>query len=238
MNTPEADFGFFIDVFVAMDIEFSDFSEEEDGNDQNVHDHGIASGVRASAAEIRVLLGEREPKEMSEVTAELETLTDYLLSDASEGLPAQTISRCMEFTDSLADTEYDAFGGLSERRALACVWRHLREFAPPEMLSNLRETLFKEMAEGLDEGGAPVCSTGKLSRIFAVYDGTDLLVARPRPMWAVRQELASMAAAHREHGKGRMAFEEKAKAEYIERMGMSEALVWPIIQEYSVWVEE
>ena len=212
------------------------------GDDQNVHDHGVAAGIRAAVAEIRAALrdGPGEPSAPDEVAAEIESVVDHTLS-LIDGT-GSTVAEAMAMIDSLVDTPFEAFGGVSERRMLACVWRHIRAL-PPAWGDDMRGQLVRELAAGM-ERGMPVCSAGKFARMISVYDGRDVLVSKPKPMWAVREELARMAARTRDAAGGQEGGQEggeaakrgfiaEARAQYIDGLGMSPSILEPIIAEYA-----
>ena len=63
---------------------------------------------------------------------------------------------------------------------------------------NLVETLAMHLASGI-EHGVPVCSTGKITRIMSTFDGVEDIagVEKVKPLWALRDELAGLAAKSR-----------------------------------------
>jgi hypothetical protein len=248
--------------------------ERGDSDSQNVHDHGVASGIRAAVAEIRAALaaGPGEPLEPEEVAAEQQAVLCHAFKRMDGGgMASAAVMDALTLMDSLGDTPYDAFGGVSERRMLACVWRHIGTLADPELAADMRDQLVLELAAAV-ERGATVCSAGKFARMVAVYDARDVLAAVPKPMWAVREELGRLAARERDRAGGdeeeeegpsagawvsgagggdskggeesrdsrdsrdsraRVAFLAAARAEYIHKIGMSAAVMEPIIAEYA-----
>ena len=60
---------------------------------------------------------------------------------------------------------------------------------------NLIETLATQLATGI-EHGVTVCSTGKITRMMSTFDGVYNIegVEKVKPMWALRDEIAGLAA--------------------------------------------
>jgi len=125
----------------------------------------------------------------------------------------------------------------TEVNALRGVWNTIKT---SEHRENLVETLAKQLASGVENGGT-VCSSGKIARIVSTLDGTSNIITS-RPMWVVREEIASLAAKIREEYASRedededvavRHFEQRVKDEYVEKLGMNPALIEQIVQEYA-----
>jgi hypothetical protein len=79
-----------------------------------------------------------------------------------------------------------------------------------------------------------VCSTGKIARILGTMDGIfedGLSSETLRPVWAVREELARLAATVRDADGDADAFARQARQTYVHELGMSEGVVAPLINE-------
>jgi hypothetical protein len=118
----------------------------------------------------------------------------------------------------------------------------------------LGKVLCSQLASAIEKN-LPVCLTGKISRIQGVLDGqedvTSALGLRvAMPMWVVRQELSALASKVRaeaeaasdsvadggtdEDGDGGEAeFRRRAFAEYVEKLGLSEKVLAPVVDEYA-----
>lgn len=198
------------------------------GNDrQNVHDHGVMSGMKRRLA----LLEDRPDTGEGDVTARV-----VMCVLESPGLDAATKSDALEVVASLGDSEHSALG-ISETGALARVWEAVRD--DPDA----REILVRQLASGI-ESGHVVCSTGKIARILATMDGisSDADDAVLRPVWAIREELATLAAKTRAEVEAgdddaeaaRALFRRRAADTYVHGLGMSAALLDPIVAEYEL----
>ena len=123
-----------------------------------------------------------------------------------------------------------------------------------ERRADLGNVLCSQLASAIEKN-LPVCLTGKISRIQGVLDGqedvTSALGLRvAMPMWVVRQELSALASKVRaeaeaasdsvadggtdEDGDGGEAeFRRRAFAEYVEKLGLSEKVLAPVVDEYA-----
>ena len=201
---------------------------------QNVHDHGVSAVTSFNIDNLKKnvdinSLGGGNTEDIR--AAILDTKTDE-----------RTKADAMHVLDKLGDYRHSTFG-TSEREALQMVWSKIKSQEDPVLRDNLKETLAKQLASAV-ENGHVVCSSGKITRIMGTLDGVSNEAARP--MWAVREELANLAAKSRDVATERYgdtpeagrraqeAFAAEVKAEYIEKLGMSKKIVEPLIDEYSM----
>ena len=202
---------------------------------QNVHDHGVTAAVARSIEALREAAGEEcnTPDGVDRaVEASVEAVLTADLSDVDSREAERIKSDALTVLDHLTETHHSTFG-LSERQTLAAVWTSIAKTEDVEVRKGLQETLAKQLASAVERGNV-VCSTGRISRIVSALEGTGLLVeGGARPMWAVREELGSLAAKLRDNGDGADAFRERATAEYVDKLGMSMAVMSPIIDEYA-----
>jgi hypothetical protein len=224
------------------------------GDAQNVHDHGVMAHVRSTLGALRRRvpgggLG-REDDVCGVVRAASDECPD--LDDDARGRLEEvlrTVDRAVERHSTL---------GVSEREALALVWSRIGELEDPAVRAGAVETLAKQLASAV-EGGSVVCSTGKISRMVGALDGIDAEAGVAKPLWAVREELGTLASAVRarvlasappeaaagyESGSPRGAgeglaaemaarFDAEARATYVDALGMRPAVVAPLVSEFS-----
>lgn len=191
---------------------------------QNVHDHGVSSAVRNSIGTLLLKHGAPTPQRI--VEAEELTRDGILVSGETETVKMHA----MEVLDGLRNTPHSGFG-VSESEVLALT---VQEIESGSQRSDLWETLVKQLSTGV-ESGIVVCSSGKITRIMGVFDGTETFVDDAKPMWAVRDEIGTLAAQVRREfpDDARAVFCRRAEEEYIGRLGMSKLVMSPIIDEYA-----
>lgn len=185
---------------------------------QNAHDHSVTAGLKKRLATLK------EPDLPGDIVAQV---TDYVLR--CDELDAATKSDALEVLDSLHDIPHSTLG-VSERGSLEKVWNRIQSSREPE---NNSETLCRQLASGVERGHV-VCSTGKISRILGALDGIDDITLRP--MWAVREEIATLAAKTRDdvpEDEARDLFRKRAVEIYVEDLGMSRAVIDAVIDEFA-----
>lgn len=206
---------------------------------QNVHDHGVTSAVASNLramAKCPVDEADRTNDTTEEVLQNVRACPD--LSEADKDRAAQVL-------DGLNDRIRHSMYGVTEREALATVWTTIQ--ASPYR-AELVETLGKQLASGV-EYGSVVCSSGKIARIVGTLDGVHN-EATARPMNVVREEIAGMAVvvrnevekewavSHRPNDDDsaeeemRERLKRRAHDEYVRRLGQSEAIVMPLVEEF------
>jgi hypothetical protein len=221
---------------------------------QNVHDHGISSTLKENAK--RILESAADWLGPAGVSAALDAATDaVLVSDRDEGTKANAL-RVLDDLRLPRSAALHSQINASAPQVLAAVWRIVEKAAPAgsERRADLGNVLCSQLASAIEKN-LPVCLTGKISRILGVLDGqedvTSALGLRvAMPMWVVRQELAALASKVRaeaeaasdsvadggaaEEGDGGEAeFRRRAHAEYVEKLGLSEKVLAPVVDEYA-----
>lgn len=170
------------------------------GGAQNVHDHAVINIMKNNLIKFDTP-GENEglDESLAEVTDCI--LRDRELSDVEKTHAMAVLERISEHRS----TDHSIFGK-SELQILDAVWRVLKTSIMPKNKSlymNLVTTLGKQLASGVEQGSV-VCSTGRVTRILATFDGTDLsnyigsTIETVRPIGVVREELFTLAAKVRE----------------------------------------
>lgn len=195
---------------------------------QNVHDHGVTTAMKRT---LDTLHRDLTPHADSRVEVEAKVLASNS-SDKDKVNALRTL-------ESLSSTLHSHLG-VSETTALDLVWAKIQGMNSDKK-QNVTGTLVQQLASGVEHGHT-VCSSGKIARIVSTLDGLgEESVSTIRPMWAVREELATMAAQVRgtadysdaRADEMRHEFTEKATALYCDDLGMKESIVAPLIQMYA-----
>lgn len=183
---------------------------------QNVHDHSVTHITKHNIDKIKV----------SSPMKDEASIRDAILN---QDLPATVKEDALHVLDNLTDHTHSTFE-ISERDALSTVWDTISNTQDPQVQANLKETLTKQLACAV-ENGHIVCSSGKITRIMSTLEGTDTYEP-VRPTWALREELGALAVKTRDENKDKQEFAKKAREEYIDKLGMSESIIGPLINEY------
>jgi hypothetical protein len=205
---------------------------------QNSHDHGVTASMKSIIDALRT--------EGIESTCNAkEEIERLLLSDAFD-MTDEDKAKALAVLDSLRDTHTHSTLGVTETVALDLVWGKLTK------LNSSGETLCKQLASGF-ERGTPVCSTGKIARIVSALDGITPEARIIMPVWAVKEELGSLAAKIRSDTLGSVSemhrgayergeyleLEEKMRADFTRQalatycesgLGMERSVVEPIVE--------
>lgn len=228
---------------------------------QNVHDHTIARIVNQNLARVSSSL---RPGERVDGHESVRQATDFLLtSDTWDGTAK---ADALDVLDSLNDSPNES-AGISQLGALSAVWSAVHRISCPEKRRNVRETLVDQLRSAKENGNV-VCSTGRIARIASALDGIDepeigATIERARPMWVVRDEIASLASnirdefakversgdggggddgidgidgdgdADRDTSPAATAFARRARAEYVDKLKFSSAIMDPLIAEFA-----
>ena len=198
---------------------------------QNVHDHGVTQSMRKTLHDIR-----KNGHSVDDPCTVVEeaVLQNESLSDAEK-------VRALSVLDSMQhNSAYEHSGiGMSEADALGLVWGKIQSMEG-QLRTNTSETLMKQLASAI-ENGHVVCSSGKVARVVGALDGIGDHATPLRPMWAVRNELGTMASQIRGPGEYseargeelRREFTNKAKKLYCDELGMKESILNPVIALYA-----
>jgi len=165
------------------------------------------------------------------------------------------LSNAHEVIVSLVPFEY-ASTGVTQVQILGKVLQKIESIDDMELRTNIEETLAKRMASGIEEGGLPVCGTGKISRIMSVFEGVDENVQKGIPIDIVKREISQLAAKIRDDymakigPEGRKAYStelsvpqyaedmskllhDQVTEEYVTKLKMSPSVISPLIKTYS-----
>lgn len=128
---------------------------------QNVHDSGIQNGL---AKFVKDLAG-RYPMSSRSVSDALREVRQQVNS-----APLEVATRAEQVLDRIESSVGTMVKtGLSEADTLALVWHHAQRF---EAAPQLRENIVTQLAESI-EHGQPVCTTGRMTRLAAAFEGID-----------------------------------------------------------------
>lgn len=225
----------FLDLAVAQAREPSSAPPKYRIDGQNVHDHGV---TKVTNFNIENLKKEVDIRKLNQTDNQIGQVVNAILSHPE--LDSKTKEEALHVIENLGDSRHGSFD-VTERDALVMVWDKINK--NPNMRGNLTETLAKQLSSSI-ENGHIVCSSGKITRIMSTLDGVSNEASRP--MWAIREELANKAAKIREEmtekygdtpEAGRRmkdAFESEVKNDYINKLGMSEKVINPLISEYEM----
>lgn len=211
---------------------------------QNVHDHGVSATVARNAAELLrrcAAAAGRQPGQPPDQRvcdrAREEVLDAALRSDLSEAEKTAVL----QVLDTLGGERHSRFE-VSERQLLALAWEFVAALDAVQR-ADMQRNICKQLA-GAVERGKTVCSTGKMARVVAAFDGTGLLGTAVVPLAAVRQELGEMAVRAREtHAAGEPGaaadkFAADARRMYVDELGLSVDVVGPLIDTYAEALRE
>lgn len=192
-------------------------------DDQNVHDHGVVASLRQRASAM----------EQNEVDAKKEIVEAIVLR---EDIPEDIRADALNFLTDNVDNEHNAGLNTSAEKALGTVWKRIQSIEDPELKGNALDTLARQMADGYNHGHV-VCPTGRIARILGSLDGVVDDVQPVKPLWVMKEEIASLAARCSEDSRGPEAFEQEVMKTYVGDLGMSPDIVQPYIDMYKEHIQ-
>lgn len=168
---------------------------------QNVHDHGVSRSV---AAVVDSLPSAQDHYE--------DVLMHVLDSEALPDAKADAVA----VLDALTDDNRDV---------LSRVWSKIQTLEAPKDAADI---LVGQLASGVEHGSV-VCASGQAARIVGALDG--LTESFLKPLWAVREEIGTLAASARDAGKSADDFATQASKIYAH---LSPEVLEPVIEEYKL----
>jgi hypothetical protein len=167
------------------------------------------------------------------------------LFDEGIEMDDETKAKALTVLHGLRNDHAHSGFGVTELEALDRVWAKIGSLHDDRIQHNAIETLGKQLASA-HERGTTVCSTGKIARVLGSLDGIANETTL-KPIWAVRDELNTLAAKVRSslleaaspaqkaaYGRGdapdlegamRDEFTQKAFATYCDSLGMSKKII-------------
>ncbi|ACH46875.1 unknown [Feldmannia species virus] len=219
---------------------------------QNSHDHGVVTALVQNLKKLGIDFksSSREFREADEVVAEaVEFCT-------SMSLPDEDVNKILRVLHSISQTDPSRFRDtdFTQINVLDMVLWKIATVNPDDVRSNMRETLLKRLASGV-EGDSVVCGTGRMGRILSVFEGTDNF-QKSVSIDVVSQEIARAASRIRSEVLDRATKEERqayengtspdpisktmseklgdeARKLYIEDLKMHPNVVEPLLEVYS-----
>jgi hypothetical protein len=182
---------------------------------QNVHDHGVMRSLS------KKLKGLPVPETLQEST--VEEVRAYILDCEST---EETKRNALETLDSLSDVAHSVLG-MSEQDALHRVWGSVDEDTKAILVTQLASSV---------ENGSVVCSTGKMGRMVGTFDG--IHETPIRPLWAIREEIGSLAASMRDTGKTSDDFRASCLQTYVSELGMNPQIISSVVDEYAPYINQ
>ena len=192
---------------------------------QNVHDHAVTQVIAKNLDGIST----KDAKSKDVQADDAHELIQEVLK--SRELDTAQKADAVSVIQGMSDSVHSRFHQ-SEREVLSNVWRKIKASDDPVLRKNLTETLTKQLSTAV-EAGLIVCSSGKIARMTSALEGSGLVQETSRPMWAIRDELGTLA--HKVQGEGGSGadFAAAARRLYVEDLGMNAAIVEPVIAEYA-----
>ena len=196
---------------------------------QNVHDHAVTQVIAKNIAAISS--PDKHIDNLQEDQSAREVIEAIMRSDPKELSHAEK-TNAIKVVKSLTSNVHSRFRQ-SEREVLAKVWNKIQDVKSPQEKKNMSETLAKQLSASV-ENGSVVCSSGKIARMTATLEGSGVEgIGSMRPMWAVRDEIGSLAHKVRERGGTADDFLSEARKTYVQDLGMNPAILEPVLNEYS-----
>lgn len=216
---------------------------------QNVHDHSV---MKIAKQNIQSLLNDdSQTAKASDIYNIITEIKTSIMTNKE--LSQKNIADSIHVLDNLTSNTHSTFE-TSERDVLAQVWNKIKDEKDSTKRENLKETLAKQLASGVEHGHV-VCSTGKITRMLGTFDGAEVDgIETTKPIWAIKEELASKAnkirddhlkelseRQRREYEQGGMPsletkmkeeFITQASKEYIDNLNLSPTIVQPLIDMY------
>jgi hypothetical protein len=193
---------------------------------QNVHDHSVTNILKSNIKKLN--------KDVSHENAY--AIIDAIIThpDVSESVKANALN----LIENLNSTEKHSTYDITEKDALMLVWNKINKMNDEKQKQNIIEILAKQLDSGV-ENGHIVCSTGKIARIIGTLDGIDEDLTPSKPLWAIRDEIANLAAkiSNSESLNKKKEFEENVIKTYITELNMNKSIIQPIIDEYIEHIE-
>jgi hypothetical protein len=218
-------------------------------NSQNVHEHTIIAAAKKNIQNLlRVGDAYIDRGCMTRAKDELRVIANTV--DANIG------GNAMLVIDKLGHMNHGTFG-CSEVEVFSRVWMVIEKMDNDDVKANLKETLLKRLADCIEENNTTVCSTGRVTRILSTLEGVEDIIGveKSRPMWAVTEEIGTLAVKVRDRcldavsierrnayiagedkelaDEMKAQFETEAYKTYAQTLGMSMAILEPLVKIYS-----
>jgi len=214
-------FAFFVDT-----IEERPTAHHTYRNDlQNVHDSSVTGIIKKNINEI---------KKSSQTTKNNTTSAVVTAIAGSEQIPETVKANAIMVITDLNEKDIHGTYNITEKDALSMVWNKINNEKEDTKKKNMIDILARQLDSGV-ENGHIVCSSGKIARIISTFDGVDESIEPSRPIWAIREEIGSLAGKimNGNYNNPKIEFINKATDVYIHQLHLEPNVINPIITEYS-----
>lgn len=196
---------------------------------QNVHDHSVTNILKSNIKKLN--------KDVYPTNETAHAIIDAIITHP--GISESVKANALNLIENLNSVEKHGSYDITENDALMMVWKHIDKINDENKKQNVIEILAKQLDSGI-ENGHIVCSTGKIARIIGTLDGIDENLTPTKPLWAIRDEIATLAAkiTNSESSNKRKEFEENVIKTYITELNMNKSIIQPIIDEYIEHIEQ
>lgn len=191
---------------------------------QNVHDHGVSQITRKNLDYLKTSYTDKNDNTKEDVI-------DHILSHPQ--LSSKIKGNSLLVLDNLTNKERHSTFNVTEKEALELVWNKLNKETDKDKKNNLIEILAKQLDSSV-ENGHIVCSSGKISRIIGTLDGIDENITTSKPIWAIKDEIATLAGKimNGHHNNPKETFQNEVNKIYINELKLEPNIINPIIEEY------
>jgi arsenate reductase-like glutaredoxin family protein len=191
---------------------------------QNVHDHGVSQITRKNLDYLKTSYTDKNDNTKEDVI-------DHILSHPQ--LSSKIKGNSLLVLDNLTNKERHSTFNVTEKEALDLVWNKLNKETDKDKKNNLIEILAKQLDSSV-ENGHIVCSSGKISRIIGTLDGIDENITTSKPIWAIKDEIATLAGKimNGHHNNPKETFQNEVNKIYINELKLEPNIINPIIEEY------
>ena len=194
---------------------------------QNVHDHSVTGIIKKN---IQLIKQENLLKNVNKDDNAQNVINAILNSD---DLSTDIKGNAITVITTLNDIDSHGTYNVTEKDALSIVWNKINNESDEIKKKNMIDILAKQLDSGV-ENGHVVCSSGKIARIISTFDGVDDSMTTSRPIWAIREELATLAGKiNNTSNNPKMDFINTANDLYINQLHLDPNVINPIIEEYS-----
>jgi len=221
---------------------------------QNVHDHSVTNIIKKNVENLKKSTDNKPLKDNITQEQDVEgnvqdvgshvqdvgsNVQDIVLKSIIEHpeISESVKGSAMMVLNNLNDKDKHGTFDVTETEALQLVWNKINNQSDSNKKSNMIEILAKQLDSGI-ENGHIVCSSGKISRIIGTLDGIDDDMVTSRPIWAIRDEIATLASKIRDghYSNPQNEFQQQAYKLYINDLKLDINIINPIIEEYSEYM--
>lgn len=198
---------------------------------QNVHDHSVTNIIKKN---LDILKKTSNSDDGSNGDSENSTKNDVLYSILENPNLSDSVKGSVVIVlDNLNKVDKHGTYDVTEEEALALVWNKVKNEKDDIKKSNMIEILAKQLDSGI-ENGHVVCSSGKIARIIGTLDGIDDTITASRPIWAIKEEIGTLAGKimNGNYKNPQDEFKKAVQQTYVDELKLDSNIITPIINEY------